>query len=197
MRIKKEKNVCTSKLPDPAPNPIAKSNAQAWIAEKQKLIAKIANLQSENQHTVLKLKEKEAECSAKLLDYQHLQQNFSDQKSALSNESSLLRSELLAAKNELSASKSTISNLKSENRKLCAVIKQLKSAKSNADHNNDAIDDFYEVEKLLAHKNQKDAIYYLVRWQNYTAADDTWQKESDLRCPEILMEYKRTKMNNK
>lgn len=195
--IKKEKIVTATKAAAPAQKPIVKSNSRAWNEEKQKLIDKIANLQSENQRTVLKLKEKEAECTSKTLENQNLQQSFS----ALSNEHSSLRSELLNAKNESTASKNTISNLKSENRKLCAVIKQLKSgsANSNANHfgPDNAIDDLYEVEKLLAHKNKKDGVHYLVRWKNYSAEDDTWQKESDLQCPKILKEYKRTKMNQK
>lgn len=197
MGIKKEK---TDTVPKPAPQkPVVKSNA--WNEENHKLLDKIASLQSENQRTVLQLKAKEAECTAQTLDKQNMHQKFSDQMSSLSNENSSLRIELLTTKNELNASKKTISNLKSEKQKLSAVIKQLKtgSTQSNASHfdHDDSIDNnFYEVEKLLKHKIKKDGVYYLVRWKNFSADDDTWQKECDLQCPNFLNEYKRRmKMN--
>lgn len=204
--IKKEKIDSVQMPAASIQKPITKPNIQTLTEEKRNLIQKIGSLQSENQRTVLQLKAKEVKYTEQTLEKQNIQQNFSDQMSSLSNENSSLRSELLNAKNELIALKNEserkISDLNSENLKMRAVIKQLKSAKSNASRSDydDSVDDIYEVEKLLAHKNKKDGVYYLVRWKNYTAAHDTWQKESDLQCPKILDEYKRTmkmKMNRK
>lgn len=183
----------------PIQKPIVKSSAQTWNEEKRKLIDKIARLQSENQRITLQLKAKEKEWTAQLSEKEKMRQTFSSQTSSLSNENNTLRSELLSTKSELIGNKKTISNLKLENQKMNAVIKQLKtgSTQSNANHNSTNDDNIYEVEKLLKHKYVKD-VYYLVRWKNYSADDDTWQKESDLQCPHILNEYKRKmKLNRK
>lgn len=189
LSIKKEKVDSVQKASKSTENPIAKSNTQPWNEEKRKLIDRIASLQTENQRTVLLLKSKEANFTA---EKQMLQQQFSHKALSLSNEIKSLQSQLLSAKNELCAEKKSsggkVASLNSENQKLRAVVKQLKHAQSNA---NDSLDDFYEVEKLMAHKKEMDGFHYLVRWANYSAADDTWQKESDLKCPKILDEYKR------
>lgn len=170
-------------------------SAQTWNEEKRKLINKIASLQSENQRTVRQLKAKEAECTAKSAENEKMHQNFSDKTTSLSNENSSLQSQLQNTETELNASKKIVSNLKLEKQKLNAVIKQLKTGttRSNASRDrNDLMNDdsSYEVEKLLEHKYKKDGIWYLTRWKNYSADDDTWQKESDFQC-QALTEYKR------
>lgn len=49
--------------------------------------------------------------------------------------------------------------------------------------------DEYEVEKLLDYKMKKGVRFYLVRWVGYSEEYDTWEKESNLDCQEILDAY--------
>lgn len=51
-----------------------------------------------------------------------------------------------------------------------------------------------EVERLIDHKKKKDGMYFLIRWADFTSKDDTWERESNLVCFDLLNEYKQ-KMN--
>lgn len=55
--------------------------------------------------------------------------------------------------------------------------------------------DFFEVEKLLNHKNVRKVRHFLVRWKGFGPQFDSWQKEVDLNCPDLLQAYiKKTKL---
>ncbi|KAG2213665.1 hypothetical protein INT45_013740 [Circinella minor] len=51
----------------------------------------------------------------------------------------------------------------------------------------------YEVEKLVAHRriNQRGGAknMYLVKWKNYSAEDNTWEKEEDIFSQELIDAY--------
>ncbi len=48
------------------------------------------------------------------------------------------------------------------------------------------------VEKILTHRRQRRKLEYLVRWEGYTPADDTWEPEAHLKgSPETLEAYKK------
>ena len=50
----------------------------------------------------------------------------------------------------------------------------------------------YEVEKILQHRTRGRTIEYLVRWKGYTRADDTSEKEQNLKhASEKLSDYKK------
>lgn len=49
--------------------------------------------------------------------------------------------------------------------------------------------DVYTVEKLIDHRRLHGTTYYRVRWEGYTAKDDTWQPKESLNCNELLKEY--------
>lgn len=46
-----------------------------------------------------------------------------------------------------------------------------------------------QVSKIIDHRRLKGTIYYRVRWENYSAKDDTWQPKESLNCAELLKEY--------
>ena len=49
-----------------------------------------------------------------------------------------------------------------------------------------------QVSKIIDHRRLKGTIYYRVRWENYSAKDDSWQPKESLNCNELLKEYHET-----
>lgn len=161
--------------------------------EKQKFIDKIVALKSENQQLLLQLRKEQTENS---LLKSKLKKTNEDSKTR-NAEINALRSKLLkesaqrtevCARNELKISNLTHekSILEARNKQLQRGLDQRKSANGN---DNDADTDEYEVEKLIGHKMKNGVRFYLVRWKGYTDEDDTWERESNLNCPEILKSY--------
>lgn len=182
-------------------NPVRDStpNLEAsWQHTKQNLIEKVANLQTENQNNFINLKAKEAECAEQMNDIKNMKQQLAENKIAHSKEIDGLNSMLLKMKTEMleqtTINEKTITLLNREIRKLNAHIKQLQkgldSMSANHSDGDDNQDDTFEVEILLNHKKIKSGIQYLVRWKGYSPEEDSWVKESDLQCPNILKAYK-------
>lgn len=48
----------------------------------------------------------------------------------------------------------------------------------------------YEVEALIKHRSTKRTREFLVRWKGFQPNHDTWVKEKNLSCPQILAKYK-------
>lgn len=190
-------------------NKATKPEKNGW--EKEKLVEQIVSLKTENQRNHLAFKKKELECAKILREKQNLEQKLSENDARFSLQLNELRSELINAKHEIVAVKTSsgkiISDLKRENQVLLARNKQLqtgihqrKSANINTEaasamENSFAID--YEVEKIIAHKNTKAGRKYKIRWKGYDSDDDTWEKATNLNCPEILCEYLDTIGNKK
>ena len=50
----------------------------------------------------------------------------------------------------------------------------------------------YEVEVILAHRNYRRKLQYLVKWKGYDTSKNTWEPEDHLtHMEELLSEYKR------
>ena len=50
--------------------------------------------------------------------------------------------------------------------------------------------DWYEVEKILEHKNINRQRYYLVKWKNYSNSENIWELEWNLnKCLKIIKRY--------
>ena len=52
----------------------------------------------------------------------------------------------------------------------------------------------YEVEKILDQRTKNGKIEYLLKWKRYPASDNSWVSESNLNCPILLNEYRKTKV---
>lgn len=97
-----------------------------------------------------------------------------------------------------SESRKNESGLKRENNLLQAKLKQVqrnssprtpvvitrRQAECLNKNNNE-----YEVEKLLKHRKRNKKLQFLVRWKHFSSCHDSWEKEENLECPEILNEY--------
>jgi hypothetical protein len=52
-----------------------------------------------------------------------------------------------------------------------------------------AMDETYEVEKILEKRARNGRTEYLVRWTGYDSASDTWEPTHHLNCPERIREF--------
>lgn len=88
---------------------------------------------------------------------------------------------------------SNMSILHNENQSMRAQIKQLHrlSVPQKSEENTDSCE--FEVEKIVKHRRRYKKLEFLVHWKGYSDDEDTWSKECNLQCPQILNAYK--KMN--
>lgn len=201
LQIKKESNVTNKRI-------VAKTKSiqNDWETEKSKLIDQIVALKNENQRNHLALKKKESEYANILLEKQKVEQKLSENDVQFSLQMTQMQRELKDAKQSINNIKASndkiISDLKREKSLLLARNKQLqtgmeqqqKSAINTAETARcftmkSPSENYYEVEKILAHKTVRTHQQYLIRWKGYDSNEDTWEKASDLKCPKILNEY--------
>lgn len=172
----------------------------AWIKEKKSLIAKIVGLQTENQRITFDLQKKISQYEAMIQEKVNAEKQLSEKMLTLTEELKTARSTAADIESNFGEQedryKETVAQLTYQNKILNAQIKQLqaginpkKEATSDSEQKIDS-DNVYEVEALLDHKKKKNVMYYLVHWKNFTSKDDTWEKEKNLMCPEILESYK-------
>ena len=48
----------------------------------------------------------------------------------------------------------------------------------------------YNVDKVISRRTDHGITSYLIRWQGFTAADDTWEPELHLNCPDAIRHFK-------
>lgn len=175
--------------------PERQSEVIALQNEKKTLIDKIVVLKSENQHLLLQLRNEQSEKTSLESKLQKMQQEIDIQSSKMNQ----LRSELSeqcanytkkCAQNETEITRLLQAKrlLEARNNQLKRGIDQQKLAKKQNKNENDD-DDVYEVEKLVDHKMKNGIRFYLVHWAGYSEQHDTWEKEDNLDCPELLNTY--------
>src|SRR5579871_6181088 len=56
----------------------------------------------------------------------------------------------------------------------------------------------YEVEKILDYRKRKGKPYYLIKWENYSDTDNTWEPKKNLtkNCLDLLDNFHRQKKNS-
>lgn len=123
---------------------------------------------------------------------------------SLSNEMADLKIQLSKMKTHLTNSEQRngkiISDLVQENRLLTAGFKQLKKCQTEStksivkkETKTPIQSDFHEVQALLEDKMENGKRVYLVRWKGFGSQHDSWVRESDLKCSQILKKYKNSK----
>lgn len=158
--------------------------------KKKFLIEKIVSLKTENQSIIQNLNEKQIELNALIKSNEMLEEHIQRRE----NEFSMQIREL-----ELAFSKraeKVDSNLKRENKLLSSQIKQLKSAFADKEANEKNVnqdDSTYEVENILDDRFER---AYLIRRKGFDSSHDTWERESNLNCPNILKKYEKAKKHH-
>lgn len=51
--------------------------------------------------------------------------------------------------------------------------------------------DVFNVDSIIGHKKQNRKHVFLIRWEGYDSSHDTWESETNLRCPQLLKNYKK------
>lgn len=193
LNIKQEKIDVVARRSN-ASKPQDKSNV-SWQREKQNLVQQIVSLKAESQKYLLELKNKQSECSSLFSKNQELVRQFDVQVSELD----AVKKTLTIQADENMRNKKIILDLSRENQLLQARNKQLQTGidQNSQQKNSIAKDVQYEVEKILEQKKQKGVWLYKIRWKGYGAEHDTWEKESNLKCPKILKAFKKTVAEDK
>lgn len=163
--------------------------------EKQILVDKIVSLKSENQQLELQLRNEQIEKASLESKLQEMTVQTNTQLVEINELRFKLSEESVKYSNMCDENEAKFSRLKREKNLLEARNKQLQKGidqqvVTKEQNENEADDDLYEVEKLVDHKMKKGVRFYLVRWKGYNEQDDTWEKESNLHCPDILNAYK-------
>lgn len=76
-----------------------------------------------------------------------------------------------------------------ERKKPAATKKGRKSAASAADTNGVEDSKDYEVEEIVDEKTERGKKLYLVKWKGYASSENTWEPETSLSCPDLVVKY--------
>lgn len=173
-----------------------------WQEEKKQLVQKVVSLKAENDKHLLALKKKELCYSTLLNEKQEFELKMSKNAEFLSKQSDELKSELLKATRELREIKTSdekiICDLGRENQLLLARVKQYQTGMQQCESSGrmkkqtQEQSQEYEVEAILQHKESDKGRQYLIRWKGYDSSEDTWENETNLKCPRILNKYIRS-----
>lgn len=177
-----------------AKNSDRNSQVESWAEEKKSLINKIMALKSENQLLVQELNDKNIQLNSANTLKNEIQIRLNEKDSNISAKFDELKMKLQNSDEKATSCMKSVSDLKranlllvSQNKQLQTALAQNEEVKSDSDES-----DFYEVENLLNDKLVSER-HYLVRWRGFDQTHDTWERESNLRCTDILKKYKRSK----
>lgn len=153
--------------------------------EKDKLIKEVVSSQEENQKLFFDLKSKQKVIAA-------LQNNKKQFKEKMTSQEKLIE-QLTREKSEQSEYEDKlIAQLNRERNASQAKIKQLlacSAPRKKANSTAESTDGEYEVETILDHEVKGGQRRFLIRWKHFSSFHDSWEKESNLNCPEILNSY--------
>lgn len=170
-----------------------KTSLATFNLEKEKLIQELADSKEENQNLFFEVQRQQK----KITSLEEKVSNLNTQLSQISVERNEEKEQL---QTNLANQEKRIEELIRERNSMQAKYKQLMSCTKSNHHsqksnesNKEEEKDEYEVETILKHENRKGNRRFLIRWKNYSPSYDTWEKESNLNCPEILTKYLQSK----
>lgn len=165
-----------------------------WRNEKSKIIAELLTIKEDNQNLRFKLQQQN-----RLLDTQTNKiHNFDRELAGLHKTICELQDKLSTEKYQ---SIELNVNLRREKSVLAAQVKQLllaSNTKKQVTSDESSSDEDFEVDFIRNHKIDKNGTRkFLIRWKDFSAKEDTWEKESNLNCPDMLRQYLHLKERDK
>lgn len=159
----------------------------------------------DNQHEISiqidALKQEKADLVQELIAMKADNQKFYFEIKSQKQTIAVLEAERIELHKKVSDQQKLVTEITRENNKSKAKIKQLMASAcaSTLEKENHLADDVeknslvdkveYEVEAILKHSGKKGKRRFLIRWKGYSPNSDTWEKETNLNCPQMLKTY--------
>lgn len=164
--------------------------------EKEQIIKDLVITKGENQKLILQLQQMKRELDHFKNVSSENNHKLTENIHRITLEMNVLKQQLNSEKSKNQNSSKTITDLQREISLLSAQITSLQSASQQCQksslaesENKNKENGVYAVECILAHRVLKRYRTFLVRWENYSSEHDTWVKEKNLYCQEMLKEY--------
>lgn len=182
---------------DIIPSTIVSAQIDALKKEKEKIIRELVMIKGENQKLALQLQQKQRQLDQISNSSSLNAQKLTDNIHSLTDNVKDLKRQLEAEKMDHATDTKKNTDLLKDKKMLLAQIDELQSIISkcqkkslkNNENNNTEDEREYEVEDILDHKILKRERKFLVAWKGFSRKDDTWEREKNLKCPDILNAY--------
>lgn len=182
----------------------------ALSTEKDKLIADLLLLKSENQRLYFDIKNKERLEQKLNADLSHQKNENDSLLKQLNNNNIVLKQvkidklhfeselkkqqmamELLLHQQQMSYSelKKKYDRTFKENKTLSARVNQIQSSTAAAAEADVSDRNAYSVKNIINHKKKNKTNYFLVRWEGFNSKYDTWEPESNLKHLSVYKKY--------
>ncbi|XP_048191369.1 chromobox protein homolog 3-like [Perognathus longimembris pacificus] len=69
------------------------------------------------------------------------------------------------------------------------LAKRIKKENEDSEETEEVELEEFEVEKIVDQRVLDGQVQYLLKWKGYSDADNTWEPEEHLNCPELLEDF--------
>lgn len=178
------------------PSACISAEIEAMKKEKEGIIRELVVIKGENQKLALQLQQKQRQIDKQLNTSSVNAQKLANNIQSLTTDVADLKRQLEAEKCDHANDTKKVADLLREKKMLLAQIAELQCVKhkcqtklSAENKENYSCNDEYEVEDILDHRILKRDRKFLVAWKGFSRNDDTWEREKNLNCPDILTAY--------
>ncbi|XP_015429940.1 PREDICTED: chromobox protein homolog 1 [Dufourea novaeangliae] len=127
--------------------------------------------------------EKDLNCPELIEDFLAEEESQSDEDKSKKTDTLSKASKTKSPKVDRKSKKSKV-NLKKQ------IANDVETADSDEEKSDENEQKEFEVEKIIeVHFKKNKTRQFLIRWKGFTAADDTWEPEENLNCPELIEKF--------
>lgn len=188
MTIKEENDPFVIIDVPPTTNDIVPSHSdkvKQLTEEKSKIIDELLTLKADNQKMFYDLKLKQQEIDSLKAEAKSMKIQFE----TLEKNGNFAQNQVTQLKLELKKSLAHIEQLENINKENIPVINECNNDVTDNSSNDSNASQVYEVQKILNHRVVRGKRLFFIRWKGFDENEDSWVKEKDLNCPELLEKY--------